>query len=177
MIISELLNPLNYEADKDVSDIMANNIEKYIRCCDFSIVRERNKYIVIPTHKNSLNVDSYKISIKDREVRINDFLLSKPYATGENLALLEYVVSKSAGLMITKENIPEYAKPHKTFIKVLSELGFKGEILKAFFPKRSKSTLVFKGKYVTDKDLRDVGVNIEKFIKELKSANHKNNPK
>ncbi len=63
---------------------------------------------------------------------------------------------------------------NKSFIKILNELGFKGEILKAFFPKRGKDVVVYRGDKVKKKDLEEAGVKILLFLKELELAHLKN---
>lgn len=122
--------------------------------------------------------NKYKISVKDREIWVNNYLLSKPYAVGSNLEFFGYVRSQPKERKITKQSIPpDTMKVRKSFTKILNELGFKGEILKAFFPQRGKSTVVYRGDEITKKDLEKSGVNIRLFIKELELAHLKNSPK
>jgi len=124
--------------------------------------------------------ETFKVSVKDREIWINDYLLSKPHAVGKNFEFFDFV-RQNAKKTITKSELPNFLKEEigsKGFSKILNEIGFKGEILKAFFPKRSKKRLiVYRGDNITWKDLEEAGVKIELFVKELELAHLKNNPK
>ena len=131
--------------------------------------------------------EKFEITIKDREIWINDYLLSKPHAVGSNLEFFEYICSKPPNTLIARDKMPnigdgiEYgytkeAIKKKGFIKILNELGFKGEILKAFFPKRGKNIVVYRGNRITKKDLEKAGVKIPLFFKELEVAHLKNSP-
>jgi len=134
------------------------------------------KTIVIPK--------TFEIQVKDRYIWVNEYLLSKPHAVGSNFEFFEYVRSQPSNTKIERKNllsqfgglsIKEQVK-NKGFIKILNELGFKGEILKAFFPKRGKNIVVYKGDKITKKDLEKAGIKIPLFLKELELTHLKNNP-
>jgi hypothetical protein len=132
--------------------------------------------VLIPLEKSLTTVFSLKLN--DRKIWINEFLLSKPYATGKNLAFFDHVFCHPKE-EIKKENLPDMLKTQlggKSFTKILSELNFTGEILKAFFPKRGKSTVFFR-KNVHYQTLIEERLNMDSFFKELKKAHIKNNPK
>jgi len=136
---------------------------------------EKRKTIVIPK--------IFKIKIKDRYIWVNEYLLSKPHAVGSNFEFFEYIRSKPANTKIERNSLPDSGGlslkkevKNKSFIKILNELGFKGEILKAFFPKRGKNTLVYKGDKITKEDLQKAGIKIPLFLKELEVAHLKNSP-
>lgn len=125
----------------------------------------------------------FEIQVKDRYIWINNYLLSKPHAVGSNFEFFEYIRSHP-GERIERENLPSQfgtlslkaEVKNKSFIKILNELGFKDEILKAFFPKRGKDMLVYRGDKITQKDLEKSGIKIPLFLKELELAHIKNNP-
>lgn len=132
-------------------------------------------------------LDTFIISVKDREVWVNDYLLSKPHATGCNFEFFEYVRSKPANTPIERDKMPKWGDgvgyaslkeetKSKSFIKMLNELGFKGEILKAFFYKRSKNSLTYRGDKIIKEDLEKAGVKKSLFLKELDVAHAKNSP-
>lgn len=132
--------------------------------------------------ENSLEI--FKIQVRDRYIWINKYLLSKPHAVGSNLEFFEYVQAQPVNTKIERKNLPsqfgnlsfrEQIK-NKGFIKILNELGFKSEILKAFFPKRGKDMLIYKGDKITKKDLEKAGIKIPLFLKELELAHIKNSP-
>lgn len=138
----------------------------------------------LPTPVESAAVQSdtlpsvLKVSVSDRIVRVGPYVISKPYAAGGNMEFLEYIL-ENTGKPIKKTNLPEYAKNaigKKRIGKVLNELGFKGEILKAFCPKRSKGSLTFLAE-VSRIDLQQRGVKIPLLAQELKTADMKNSPK
>lgn len=119
----------------------------------------------------------YKISVKDREIWVNDYIIGKPHAVGKNFELFDYA-NNHQGEQIKKSALPPILQAElkeKTFTKILYELGFKGEILKAFFQKRSKASFCFYAEVTID-DLQKKGVNIKKFLKELKISNLQNSP-
>ena len=126
---------------------------------------------------------TFEIQVRDREIWINNYFLSKPHAVGSNLEFFDYVRSQSENTKIERNKLPdfggsclkEYVK-NKSFIKILNEIGFKGEILKAYFPKRGKDMLIYKGDEITKKDLEKSGIKMPLFIKELELAHVKNSP-
>lgn len=122
--------------------------------------------------------DNFVITLKDREIRINDFILSKPHATGKNMAFFEYVYDNPDKLLKRSE-MPEYVKEEisgKNFTKILNALGFKSQVLKAFIPKRGKSSLSFR-KEVASNQLEKEGIKVDILVRELELANIRNNPK
>jgi len=140
-------------------------------------IKERVKGKTITIPKN------FEIQVKDRYIWVNDYLLSKPHAVGSNLEFFEYIRSKSANTKIERNSLPDFGGlslkqevKNKSFIKILNELGFKGEILKAFFPKRGKNILTYRGDKITKKDLEKAGVKIPLFLKELEVAHLRNSP-
>ncbi len=128
-------------------------------------------------------LEKFEVKVKDRYIWINDYLLSKPHAVGSNFEFFEYIRSKSANTKIERNSLPDFGGiclkkdiKNKSFIKILNELGFKGEILKAFFPKRGKNMLIYRGDKITKKDLEKSGIKIPVFIKELELAHLRNSP-
>jgi len=126
----------------------------------------------------------FEVKVKDREIWINDYFLSKPHAVGSNLEFFEYIRNQIPNIKIERKNLSsqfdnlslrEQIK-NKSFIKILNELGFKGEILKAFFPKRGKNMLIYRSDKITKKDLEKAGVKMLLFIKELELAHLRNSP-
>ncbi len=136
---------------------------------------------------NTQEVNKFVISVKDREIWVNDYLIGKPHAVGSNFEFFEYVRSKPANTPIERDKMPKWGDgvgyasvkeevKNKSFIKMLNELGFKGEILKAFFYKRSKDSLTYRGNEITKQDLEKAGIKIPLFLKELEVAHTKNSP-
>lgn len=129
--------------------------------------------------------DKLRITIKDREIWVNEFMIGKPHAVGSNFEFFEYVRSQAPHTKIERGNLSsEFGDAStkervrsKSFIKILNELGFKGEILKAFFYKRSKDSLFYRGDVVKREDLEKEGIKITLFLKELEIAHMKNSPK
>lgn len=128
--------------------------------------------------------EQFEIQVKDRYIWINNYLLSKPHAVGSNFEFFEYIRLQPAHTKIERKNLPsksgdlsikEQVK-NKSFIKILNALGFKGEILKTFFPKRGKNIIVYRGDKITKKDLEKSGIKMPLFLKELELAHIKNSP-
>lgn len=124
--------------------------------------------------------DRYEITVRDREIWVNNYLLARPHGIGKNFEFFDYLRSKP-NTLIKKSEWPQHLKAdvgNKDVVKILNELGFKGETLKAFFPKRSRKIgVLFRGDKVTKQDLEKSGVKADVFITELKLAHLKNNPK
>jgi hypothetical protein len=134
--------------------------------------KDINKRIAIPK--------VFKIQVKDRYVLVNNYLLSKPHAVGTNFEFFSFIRRQPPNSKITKQNMPDWLKNEvgsKRFIKLLNELGFKGELLKAYFPKRGKNIVAYKGDRITKKELEKAGIRIDVFMEELKLAHIKNSPK
>ncbi len=128
----------------------------------------------------SLMPNNFKISLRDREIWINDYLIAKPHAVGKNFELFQFVMGEKNNIPIHRKNFPPYLKDeldNKSFTKILNELGFKGEILKAFFYNRNKDQVTFRGDKITKKDLEKAGTKMKIFSKELELAHLKNSPK
>ncbi len=122
--------------------------------------------------------ETFFVKIKDREVRVNSFLLGKPYAIGKNMTFLEYI-SERPHQLLKRSDMPEHIQEEmgkRTFGKILNALGFTGQILKAFAPKRNKSAVLFRDE-VTKSQLEEDGVDVELMIKELELAHRRNNRK
>lgn len=125
-----------------------------------------------------LNQDKLIISLKDREIWINNYLLSKPHAVGKNMGFFEYIYN-NPNISIKRTDLPDSIKKEilrKSFTKIINAIGFKGEILKAFFPKRGKTEFMFK-KEVLLKDLNNSGIKTPVLLKELELAHTKNSLK
>lgn len=120
------------------------------------------------------------VSLGDRVIKINDYILSKPHAVGTNMSFFEAVYTKP-NIDINIDELPDIQKVNfewKSISKLLNTLGFTGEVLKAFFPKRSnkKPRVVKFLKSVSRRDLDKRGINISLLINQLEGAHLKNSP-
>lgn len=137
-----------------------------------------------PHLQNQNFKETITISVNDREIWVNDYLIGKPYAVGSNFEFFECIRSIPINIKIHREELQKYSNgihvqreiKNKSFIKILNELGFKGELLRAFFGKRSKDTLMYRGDQISIGDLKNVGVKIPLFFKQLELAHIKNSP-
>jgi hypothetical protein len=138
------------------------------------------KQELTPSIKERLEIPkTFEVKVKDRYIWINNYLLSKPHAVGTNFEFFDFIRRQPTNSKITKQDMPDWLKNeigNKRFIKILNELGFKGEVLKAFFPKRGKNILTYRGDKITKEDLEKAGVKIPLFLKELELAHLKNRP-
>lgn len=123
--------------------------------------------------------NKYEISIKDREIWVNNkYLISKPHSIGSNMEFFLYLI-ENQNKSINRIDLPEGMKNEikgKGFSKIVNALGFSGEILKTFFPKRGKGQLLFR-KTVSKSDLKLLGVKENLFLKELELAHMKHGSK
>lgn len=117
------------------------------------------------------------IIIKDREIWVNDYLLSKPHGAGNNLAFFESVRKEKINTKFTKNKLPKALKNEietRPFHNMLNGLGFKGTTKKAFFKKVSTTSLYYRGDEITEKKLIELGIKMPVFLKELELAHTKN---
>jgi hypothetical protein len=120
----------------------------------------------------------FSVNIKDREVRVNDFVLSRPHAAGRNMRFMEYIFNHP-DKDIDREDLPVLLRKEiKTtkFTILLHELGFTGEILKAFFPMRSQERLRFR-KTISRDELEQQGISADVLLQAIKLAHTKSNRK
>lgn len=131
-------------------------------------------------NKTSVDYPSeFLLTVKDRDIWINNYLIAKPHAVGSNFEFFEYVRSQRANTKIERKNLSvdlQEGLGNKRFFKILNADGFKGEIKKAFFYKVDANSLCYRGDKVTLQRLKEAGINIKLFIKELETADAKYNP-
>lgn len=140
-----------------------------------SVNKEQEKEFNIPK--------KFKLRREDRKIFINDYIIGKPQYHARGYELLRYILeqAKKGNNKIKRCDLPDSFSDislkkkigNTSFTKLLNELGFKGEILKAFFPERSKNTVVYRGNIIHLKELREAGIKINVFLKELELANEK----
>jgi hypothetical protein len=146
------------------------NIEKEIK----QIKPEKAPEKILPQSQ-----EYYEISIRDREIWVNGYLLSRPHAVGTPYEFFEHIRLQPINTKIEKQILPESLKNavgKQKLIKLLNALGFKGEITKAFFSKVTKASLYYKGNKIMDEDLKKAGVKKNLFIKQLEVAHAQNSP-
>ena len=128
--------------------------------------------------------DFFQINVRDREIWINDYLVGKPHAVGNNFEFFDYVRLKPANTKIEWKTIPDTAGysamkdeiDGRRFVKILNAIGFTGEITKAFFYKVGSDSLFYRGDKITQQDLQGAGVKMPLFLKQLEVAHLKNCP-
>ena len=194
-IIEGIVHPLMSDGNKEEAQKVATRFNGLIEYDDFVIKDshlrkikhndpERHSKLDKNTFSAKTNtlktpiashIKEYVISAKDREIRINDYLLSKPHAVGSNFEFFLFLLA-NPDKEIKKSELSSDLRSQigkKSFSKILNALGFKGEILKTFFPKRGKSSLLFKQQvnydYIVNSGIRE-GI----LLKELELAHIKN---
>lgn len=126
-------------------------------------------------------VEKLTISLNDRLIKVNDYILSRPHAVGSNMQFFQ-VVFQNQNIEFNIDELPSMQKidfEWKKTSKLLNSLGFRGQILKAFFPKRTdkKPRIIKFINPVIVKDLSKRGININLLLKELNLADIRNSPK
>lgn len=97
-------------------------------------------------------------SEKSREIRINNLLLSKPDFDSKNEIVFTYLYNNPNKRIDKKEIEKETKEPiNKRLHNIINELGFSGELKKAFFS-ISKTSIEFRNP-IKRKDLQDLGIN------------------
>jgi len=143
-------------------------------------LREKIEKVITAKNHTAQVPETFEISIKDREIWINNFLLSRPHAVGTNYETFDEIRRKSTNKPIKKADFPNWLKEEigdGSLADIIYQLGFTGEILKAFFPKRSKKGIIqYAGDKINKKDLQNRGINVALLMKQLELAHIKNNP-
>jgi len=105
-----------------------------------------------------------KYSEKSREILINNFLLARPDSFSENEGVFAYLY-KNPNIAIPLEDIKKEIGESltKSIHKILENLGFTGELRKAFF-KVAKNKILFRNP-LTKKDLEELGIKHLKLLK------------
>ena len=170
-LVRKSVHVSNFHGDEDILTLLGKQIDyiKSIKKIDNDNLKEG---------KIKMGTSKFTVTLKDRKIRINHYLLSNPHATGKNMYFFEHVFSHPKTLIKIKD-VPELVKKEingKSMMKMVNALGFKGEVLKAFFPKRGKTSICFE-KEVLAKDLENRGVKVVIFIQELQLAHDKNSLK
>ncbi|MEI6296486.1 MAG: hypothetical protein WCO84_02450 [bacterium] len=146
------------------------------------IVREPDNKPEVILSKNSsgYNIPKvFEVSTEERGIWINGCLLSYPHSSGKNMTFFEYLYD-NAGEKLELAKLPQEIKKEiksKRVINMLNGLGFKGQILKAFFPKRSNKRDILFRREVSVEELRKNGIDIDMLIEQLVSAHKRNSPK
>lgn len=171
-----VINSVKFKSDNSVSlrfPLYNNNDFKNLK----KIIDDR--YLELEGKEENKFANGYEISVKDREILVNNkYIIARPHSTGNNFEFMEFLLNNQ-DKDIERSELPEYLRGEirgKRFYKIIGGLGFSGEILKAFFPKRGKGQLVFR-KTVSKEDLKKSGINENIFLKELELANVKHSPK
>ena len=174
--------PIEIKIDRDNFNKFYDNL---VKIYEKRVVEpQKKKQHLNSNNENEQNINDFKIIIKDREIWISKYLVGKPHAVGSNFEFFEYIRSQKQNTKINRETLPDFGGnlslkeqvKSKSFIKIVNELGFKGEIMKAFFYNRSKDTLTYRGDQITKEDLEKAGVKKSLFLKELELAHAKNSP-
>ena len=143
--------------------------------------------------KPSKKIDKFVVSLGDREIAVNDYIISRPFTRSSNRSFFEaiyfrpevqiYIDDVQKEMMEQIKNDPKKESLMKIIkwgkiSKILNALGFRGEILKAFFPIRtnSKPRVIKFLKTVSKEDLKNRRININLLIQELKDAHRRNSP-
>lgn len=127
------------------------------------------------TVNKALNQHGFSIAVKDREIWVNNYLIARPHAVGKNMSFFEYLM-ENPGKVIKRNDLQPFLQEEvhsKKFSKILHDLGFRSEILKTFFPKRGKGSLVFTPR-VSQEELARRGVKIDSLVIQLEIAHGKN---
>lgn len=116
---------------------------------------------------------SFTISLKDRNLFINNYLIAKPHATGNNYEFISDVINQKPGTLVERKNLRAWLSDalnqhkDKRFVKILNDLHITGEIRNAFFPQVTDDSLIFRGPTVLKSTLEKEGVNVKALIDKL----------
>jgi len=156
---------VNFETTK-------KDIEKYLK----SLLREIEKKNVelekISKKKRSIK---YELKLIGQNIFINETVIGKTAYYSSNAIFIEYAYSHSGKRVLLSELRTEtdfHLAPSKQLKNIVSELGFKGELKKIFFPGVTKTSFIF-NKTVSKYDLEEKNINIKKLDAQIKSLKRK----
>ena len=165
---------IGYPKKQKVRILDANKLKELYKKINPSITTESNENGNIATTESKL-LNKYEVGVKDREIWINNkYLISKPHSIGSNMEFFLYLL-ENQNVKIKKIDLSENIKNEiksKRITKIINALGFTGEILKAFFPKRGKGGLLFR-QTVSREELQEMGIKEDLFLKELELSHMK----
>lgn len=176
-ILGELCSPTSYQSDNEAANSILKELNERLQydgyqIVNYRLVRIRQTEEVNGEIKLNNNQEEFlTLQFPDVEIIINNkYRLSKLRIGETNHEFFKYIFLKP-GEKITRDNLPsdiaEYVTG-KEFSKVLTSIGFTGEIRKAFFHGVSKDTLIFRGEKINLQTLKPK-VNIKQLKKELES--------
>lgn len=111
-----------------------------------------------PAEETDAKNPIYKVSYseKTREITINNFLLANPDFDSENERVFTYIYKNQNKKIDLKELQQNTGKLTKNLHKIVENLGFVGNLRKAFFDV-SKTGIRFRNP-ITNKDLEELGI-------------------
>lgn len=139
---------------------------------------------------NSLGIDcfgilpkSFKMTIRDNRLQVNNYLIARPNATGVNCSFITYIVEDIKKGQVEYKQLPTWLtnelgkRKDRRFIKILNELNIKGEMQKVFFPQVKDDSLKFRGLTILKSTLENEGINIKALVQELEEIDLNNKEK
>lgn len=111
----------------------------------------------------------YFVSINDKthEVLINDsFRVSKPHFNSPNHQFIEYVLTRPNSTITREDVLAAKLDTTQQFKGMIDDLGFEGELKKAFFPQVSNKAIEFRN-HLTDEDVKRFGIDEKTLKKQL----------
>lgn len=129
--------------------------------------KELNNYIYAVNYKNK------KVILKDAR-HCKECILSKPQFNEPNDLFMSYIVD-NPDKKIRKEDIEKSIgrKIPTEFHQLLSNLGFKGEMKRIFFPGVSNNSICFKNN-ITESDIADLEIDGEKLQEQINGLMNNN---
>lgn len=120
---------------------------------------------------NLPKVKNYFVSFrKNREIWVNKiYLISKPHFNRDNETFFDFIYKKPDAELTREELKKNNIDLKKSFIGIISELGFTGEIKKVFFPSSGKDAVIFRKKATKD-DIKKENIYETLLVKELEVA-------
>ncbi len=176
----ELLNIKILLAEKDkIRNDKTDGLHFFVRAKHRQYLNQINNYLFDKVEPDKKEVpdaepntaaapDKFTLHTSYRQVYVNDFMIAIPHEGSDNKTFLDYVINQPANKIIERHKLPENIKTGtKSFIKILSALGFSGEIKKLFFFSAGKHKLAHRGSVVNSKDLKKFGVDLSLLLKQL----------
>lgn len=158
---------LNYTSPEDLIGklwwVAVNNLQElgafeyeYERAPEVTVYPAARERLTATVRDLETESHVYVVKMRSGNILVNEYLLAKPHFNSQAELVFSYIL-EHPGIRITKRQLEAdtNTKITRHFTKILNDLGFSGEIKRAFFPTISSYAVEFRqeiNKLVIDRD-------------------------
>ena len=158
----KLINIIDSQAiSNDLHSMIHKSVNPFGSLVKIKILNEFKKYVndnnLIESQKDGDEI-ILRFVYENRKVKVNNIVIANPHFDSENDYFALFISSHPGG-KITRSEFEKYktSKMNKKFDQIITDLGFKGNIKKLFFPNISIKAVEFKS-LITRNDMKKSGI-------------------